>query len=138
MSEADPFWRPGGPLANAPIRARQVLDQFPVPAIALADDGAVVFANKAFANALGCSCDAVTSMSYAAICSALPTDETLIAVTQLGPDTPFRSLLQLDRATFLVKMCKSALVDGAYSVATTMFAGLMERLSDEIDSLAAQ
>jgi hypothetical protein len=39
-------------------------DSYPVPAIAVADDGAVLVANAAFAEELGCSRDAVTSISY--------------------------------------------------------------------------
>lgn len=107
--------------------ALRALEQYPVAAIAVADDGAVLFANTAFAKLLGCSGDALTSMSYAYICSTLPAGETLFAVARLYPDTIGRSL-QLGQATCFVKMHKSALSDGVESVATAMFEGLTEQL----------
>ena len=84
-----PLQWPGDSLiAESPeIPARRVLAQHPVPVIAVADDGAILFANTAFAEVLGCSRDAVTAISYDDICSALPADETLFAVTRLSPDT---------------------------------------------------
>src|ERR1700712_3151676 len=108
--------------------ALRALEQNPIAAIAVADDGVVLFANTAFAKLLGCSCDAVTSMSYAYICSTLPAGETLFAVARLCPDTIGRSL-QFGQATCFVKMHKSAVMNGVESVATAMFEGLTERLS---------
>jgi hypothetical protein len=106
----------------------RVLVQHPVPVIAVADGGAVLLANRAFAEVLGCSCDAVTSISYEDICSVLPIDETLFAVTRLCPDT-IGSLLQLGHATLFVKMRRSAILSGADSDAVELFEGLMKRLS---------
>ena len=108
--------------------ALRALEHTPIAAIAVADDGVVLFANTAFAKLLGCSCDAVTSMSYAYICSTLPAGETLFAVARLCPDTIGRSL-QFGQATCFVKMHKSAVMNGVESVATAMFEGLTERLS---------
>ncbi|OBG30515.1 PAS domain-containing protein [Mycobacterium sp. 852002-51057_SCH5723018] len=105
-----------------------VLEQYPVPAIALADDGAVLFANTAFAEILGCSRHAVTSMSYEDIYSALPTEETLFAVGRLRANT-IRSLWHLDGSTFFAKMSKLAMMRGAHSVAIATFDELIERLS---------
>jgi hypothetical protein len=104
------------------------LTQHPVPVIAVADGGAVVFANTAFAEVLSCSCDAVTSMSYEDICSFLPADETLFAVTPLGADT-IGSLLQLGQATLFAKMRRSAITSGADSGVITLFDRLLQRLS---------
>jgi len=87
-----------------------------------------LFANTAFAEVLGCSCDAVTSISYEDICSVLPTDETLFAATRLCPDA-IGSLLQLGQATIFVKMRRSAILSGADSDAVELFEGLMKRLS---------
>jgi hypothetical protein len=105
------------------------LEQHPVAAIAVADDGAVLFANTALAKLLCCSCDALTSMSHEDICSTLPAGETLFAVARLCPNTIGRSL-QLGQTTCFVKVCKSAISDGAESVAMAMFEGLTERLSE--------
>lgn len=66
MLECSRFRRPSdSPIAEScQTPALPVLEQYPVPAIAVADDGAVLFANTAFARVFGCSRDAVTSMSY--------------------------------------------------------------------------
>lgn len=106
----------------------RALEQHPVAAIAVADDGAVLFANIAFAKLLGCSCDVLTSMSQDDICSTLPAGETLCAVARLCPNTIGRSL-KLGQATCFVKVRKSAILDGPESVAIAMFVGLTERLS---------
>src|SRR5712672_3455774 len=110
MALGAPVQWPGDSLIaeSRQISALRVLVRHPVPVIAVADDGVVLFANTAFAEVLGCSCDAVTSISYEDICSVLPTDETLFAVTRLCPDT-IGSLLQLGHATLFVKMRRSAI-----------------------------
>jgi hypothetical protein len=126
MSERAPRDSPMDQSRQTP--ALQALEHYPVAAIAVADDGAVLFANTAFAKLLGCSCAAVTSMSYAYVCSTLPAGETLFAVARLCPDTIGRSL-QFGQATCFVKMHKSAVLNGVESVATAMFGGLAERLS---------
>ena len=117
--------RPGDSLIaeSRQISALGVLAHYPVPVIAVADDGAVLFANTAFAHLLGCSCDAVTSISYEDICSVLPADETFLPVTRLGP-----SLMPLGQATFFVKMRRSAIPGAADSDAVAMFEELMKRL----------
>jgi hypothetical protein len=110
------------------IPVLRALEEYPIAAVAVADDGAVLFANSAFVEVLGCSSDAVTSMSYADIFCALPTDETLFAVTRLCPNT-LGSSPQSGRATCFVKMRKLAVRNGAASVAITLFEELLERLS---------
>ncbi len=110
------------------IPVLRALEQYPIAAVAVADDGAVLFANTAFVEVLGCSCDAVTSMSYADIFCALPTDETLFAVTRLCPNT-LGSSPHSGGATCFVKMRKLAVLNGTASVAITAFDELLERLS---------
>lgn len=111
-----------------PTPALLVLEQYPVPTIALADDGAVIFANTAFAEILGCSPDAVTALTYADIVSALPSEETLFDVARLHADA-LKSLQHLDGARFLVKMSKSARMRGADGIAIATFEQLLERLA---------
>jgi hypothetical protein len=113
------------PPGRSPLR---VLTQHPVPVIAVADDGVVVFANTAFADFLSCSCDAVTSSSYEDICSFLPADEMLLAVTRLGPG-PIGRVLHLGQATLFVKIRRSAIVSAANWGRITRFEGLLIRLS---------
>lgn len=125
-----PLQRPGAsPSAEPPeMSPLRVLTQHPVPLIALADDGAVVFANAAFADVLGCSDCVVTSLSYESLCSLLPADEILVAITRLGPSSIGR-LLKLGEATLFAKMRRSAIVSAADSGPVTLFEGLIERLS---------
>lgn len=108
--------------------ALSALERIPLPAISLADDGAVLFANAAFAEILGCSRDAVTSMSYEEILHALPTEETLFGVARLCADT-IGDLQHLDGSTIFAKMTKSAVIRRAGSVAIATFDQLVERLS---------
>jgi hypothetical protein len=130
MLLVDPSRRLGdSAIAESPhVSALGVLEQCPVPVIAVADDGAVLFANTAFAHLLGYSCEAPTSISYEDICSALPADETLFAVTRLGPKA-IGSLMQSGQATVFVKIRKSATLSAADSDAIVMFKELMQRLS---------
>lgn len=107
--------------------ALPALERIPVPAIALADDGAVLFANMAFAEILGCSREAITSMSYEEVFYALPTEETLFGVARLRADTG--DLQHLDGSTIFAKMSKMAVMRRAGPVAVASIDELMERLS---------
>jgi PAS domain S-box-containing protein len=125
-------WRAGQPSDFAKAATHQsparMLEQYPVPAIALADDGNVLFANAAFAAILGCSCDAVTAMGYEDILAALPSEETLVAVARLSADANGR-LQHLDGATVFAKMRRSAIRSGHDALAIPSFDELTERLS---------
>lgn len=108
--------------------ALSALERIQVPAIALADDGAVLYANAVFAEILGCSRDAVTSMSYEEILHALPTEETLFRVARLCADT-IGDLQHLDGSTIFAKVTKSATIRRAGSIAIATFDQLIERLA---------
>jgi hypothetical protein len=129
MLFGEPSPRPGDSPTIEPRRlsALRVLEQWPVPVVAVTDDGAVVFANTAFAH-LVCSCDAVASMSYDDICSALPADETFFAVTRLGPKD-CGSQVHSDQATVFVKMRKSATHRAVNLDEVTMFEELVKHLA---------
>jgi PAS domain-containing protein len=103
-----------------------VVERCPVPTIATAENGGVLFANTAFAEILGCSRFVVTSMSYEDVSSALPTGETLFAVARLRADNA--NLLHLGESMFFAKMSKSALMRGEDAVAIATFQQLMARL----------
>jgi nitrogen-specific signal transduction histidine kinase len=105
-----------------------VLEGCPIPVVAAADDGTVLFANAAFAHFFDFSSDSLTCMSHQAICSALPADETLVAVTRLGPNA-MKSLALSGQVTVFVKMCKSATFTSADPDAIAMFRKLMKYLS---------
>lgn len=118
----------GSPLVHSrQASPLSLLEQFPVPVIALADDGAILFANAVFAEILGCSRAAVTSMSYEELFYVLPPEETLFAVARLRADTT-GDLQRLDGSTFFAKMSKWAILRGADSFAIATFEQLLERL----------
>jgi PAS domain-containing protein len=135
MLERRPSWDAGEfSLAEPPhTPALLVLEQYPVPAIALADDDAVLFANTAFAEILGCSRDAVTALSYQDIIAALPPEETLFDVARLHADA-IRSLHHLHGSRFMVKMSKSARMQGADGIAVATFEQLLGRLAGLAES----
>jgi hypothetical protein len=129
MLLGDPSRRQAVPITESrQVSALGMLEQCPVPVVAVADDGGVLFANTAFAHLLGYSCEALTSISYEDICSALPTDGTLFAVTRLGSKA-IGSLMQSGQATVFIKIRTSATLNAADSDAAAMFKELMERLS---------
>jgi len=130
MLLGDPSRRPGDSLVaeSRQTTARGVLERCPVPVVAVADDGTVLFANAAFAHFFGYSCDALTWMSYQDICSVLPAGETLFAVTRLGPNAT-KSLMLSGQATVFVKMCKAAIRSAADPDAIAMFEEMIEHLS---------
>jgi hypothetical protein len=105
-----------------------LLEACPIPLVAVADDGTVLFANAAFAHFFDYSSDALTCMSHQAICSVLPADETLVAVTRLGPNA-IKSLMLSGQATVFVKMRKSATLSAADPDAIAMLTKLMKHLS---------
>lgn len=130
MSESCHSRRASDSPAVEPYRkpALPALERIPVPAIALADDGAVLFANTAFAEILGCSRDALISMSYEEIFYALPSEETLFGVARLRAET-IGDLQHLDGSTIFAKMSKSAVMRRAGPAASATFDQLMEQLS---------
>ena len=46
------------------LPALVVLERFPVPVLAIAEDGTILFANEAFAEMLGHSAEAVTALKF--------------------------------------------------------------------------
>ena len=130
MLLGDPYPRPGDSLIaeSRQMSALGVLGGCPIPLVAVADDGAVLFVSAAFAHILGYSCDALTWMSYQGICSVLPAGEALFAVTRLGPNAT-KSLMLSGQATVFVKMCKAAIRSAADPDAIAMFEEMIEHLS---------
>jgi nitrogen-specific signal transduction histidine kinase len=110
------------------MSALRILERFPVPCVAVSDGGAVLFANTAFASALGCSRDAVTSMAYDGVVNAFRPEETLLAVARFHADT-IGELRQLAGATLYAKVGKPVAMRGDDAVVLARFAALTERRS---------
>ena len=55
--------------------ARLVLKRIPVPSLAIARDGRILFANEAFADMVGDSTATLLSMEFSQLFRSVPTDE---------------------------------------------------------------
>lgn len=62
--------------------ARLVLERIPVPSLAIAGDGRILFANEAFADMVGHSTETLQSMEFAQLFRSAPTDESPVSVVR--------------------------------------------------------
>jgi PAS domain S-box-containing protein len=114
------------------LPALLVLERFPVPVLAIAEDGSILFANGAFADMLGYSPDAVLSLKFREIFHAPQTDESVVSVVRARADQIVR-LIHADGSVVRALMSKSALRRDDDPVALATFHDLTEQLwADEL------
>lgn len=117
-------------LENMP--ALVVLERFPVPVLAIAEDGTILFANTAFAEMVGRSADAVKRMPFAEVFHSLPPDESAVSAMRANAGL-LVDLVHDDGSLVRARMSKSALLRGDDPVALATFQDLTEQLwADEI------
>ncbi|WP_197514750.1 PAS domain-containing protein [Mycobacterium sp. 852013-50091_SCH5140682] len=104
-----------------------VLERFPVPVLAIAEDGSILFANTAFAEMLGHSAESVKAMKFAQIFHSLPDDESAVSVVRANAELVV-DLVHQDRSIVRARMSKSALLRGDDPVALATFHDLTEQL----------
>jgi PAS domain S-box-containing protein len=104
-----------------------VLERFPVPVLAIAEDGTILFANQAFADMLGYTTDAVKALKFAQIFHTLPSDDSAVSVVRAHADL-IVELVHQDESIVRARMSKSALLRGDDPVALATFQDLTERL----------
>jgi PAS domain S-box-containing protein len=109
------------------LPALVVLERFPVPVLAIAEDGTILFANKAFAEMLGHSADAVTKLKFRQIFHTLPAEESAVSVVRAYADL-IVELLHQEGSIVRARMSKSALLRGDDPVALATFQDLTEQL----------
>jgi PAS domain S-box-containing protein len=109
------------------LPALVVLERFPVPVLAIAKDGTILFANGAFAEMLGYPTDAVLSLKFEQIFHTLPADESSVSVVRQHADLVVE-LMHEDRSIVRARMSKSALLRGDDPVALATFQDLTEQL----------
>ncbi len=109
------------------LPALVVLERFPVPTLAIAEDGAILFANAAFAEMLGYSSDAITALKFPQIFDQVPADESAVSVVRAHADLVVQ-LVHRDGSIVRARMSKSALLRGDDPVALAAFQDLTERL----------
>ncbi len=112
------------------LPALVVLERLPVPVLAIAEDGAILFANGAFAEMLGYSAEEVLSLKFHQIFHALPADESAVSVVRQHADLVVE-LVHQDRSIRRARMSKSALLRGDDPVALATFQDLTEQLWSE-------
>ena len=109
------------------LPALVVLERFPVPVLAIAEDGTILFANAAFAEMLGYPAEAVTALKFRQIFHTLPADESAVSVVRAHADL-IVELVHQDGSIARARMSKSALLRGDDPVALATFQDLTERL----------
>jgi PAS domain S-box-containing protein len=107
--------------------ARLVLERIPVPSLAIARDGQVLFANQAFADMVGYSTEALTSMEFSELFWLLPTDESPISVVHRYANQ-LVELMHADGSMVRARMSKSALMRDDDPLALATFYDLTEQL----------
>jgi PAS domain S-box-containing protein len=109
------------------LPALVVLERFPVPVLAIAEDGAILFANGAFADMLGYTAEEVLALKYHQIFRAMPADDSAVKVVRQHADLIVELVAQ-DGSPRRARMSRSALVRGDDPVALAAFQDLTERL----------
>jgi PAS domain S-box-containing protein len=111
----------------AELPALVVLERLPVPALAIGPDGAILFANGAFATMLGHTPETLQQLKFQQIFHPPPADEAVISVTHAQVDRVV-TLLHTEGFMVRAKMSKSALLRGDDPVAVVTFQDLTEQL----------
>lgn len=109
------------------LPADAVLDRLPVPVLAIAQDGAIVFANAAFADLLGHTAEAVGTLSFHEILHTSAADGAALPAIG-GHEDLIVELAHRDGSIVRAKMNSSALRTDTDPVALATFQDLTEHL----------
>jgi PAS domain S-box-containing protein len=104
-----------------------VLERFPVPVLAVAEDGAILFANSAFADMLGRGADDLQQMRFADILGAASADGSVLSLVREHGDL-IVELVDGEGSIVRAQMSRSALLRGDDPVSLATFQDLTERL----------
>jgi PAS domain S-box-containing protein len=107
--------------------ARLVLERIPVPSLAIARDGGILFANEAFAEMVGYSTEALCAMEFSQLFWLLPTDESPVSVVRKYANQ-LVDLMHADGSMVRARMSKSALMRDDDPLALATFNDLTEQL----------
>lgn len=109
------------------LPALVVLERLPVPVLAIAEDGTILFANAAFADMLGYTAEEVRNLKFREIFHTMPADESAVSVVRAHANL-IVELMHHDKSIVRARMSKSALLRGDDPVALATFQDLTERL----------
>ena len=109
------------------LPALVVLERLPVPVLAVAHDGTILFANTAFADIVGCSTEEVLALQFHQIFYAASADESVLSVVHALANRVVE-LAHKDGSVVRALMSRSAMqrVDDHFALAT--FQDLTEQL----------
>ncbi len=111
------------------LPAPVILERLPVPVLAIAEDGDIVFANAAFAEMLGYDGDGdeLMALKFQQIFHTMPAEDSAVSAVRAHADLVVE-LRHRDRSIVRARMSKSALRRGDDPVALATFQDLTERL----------
>jgi len=109
------------------LPALVVLERLPVPVLAIAEDGTILFANAAFGEMLGYSAEVVRALKFKSIFHTMPADESAVSIVRAHANL-IVELVHQDGSIVRARMSKSALLRGDDPVALATFQDLTERL----------
>jgi PAS domain S-box-containing protein len=109
------------------LPARVVLERMPVPVLAIAHDGSILFANQAFAEMLGYTPEGVLTLKFTEICHSVPEDESPVSVVHASANQ-IVALAHADGSVVRGRMSKSALLREDDPLALATFVDLTEEL----------
>jgi PAS domain S-box-containing protein len=109
------------------LPALVVLERIPIPVLAIANDGALVFANSAFSDMVGRGREDVVSMKYDEIFHLPLTEESAVSVVQSLANEVVE-LAHQDGSSVRALMSRSALIRADDDIALATFQDLTEQL----------
>jgi PAS domain S-box-containing protein len=109
------------------LPALVVLERIPIPVLAIANDGALVYANSAFSEMVGRGRDDVVAMTFGEIFHLPLTTESAVSVVQSLADEVVE-LAHQDGSSVRALMSKSALIRADDDIALATFQDLTEQL----------
>jgi PAS domain S-box-containing protein len=112
------------------LPALVVLERLPVATMAVAEDGAILFANKACADMLGYVNGDLAQLRFRDIFHAMPADNSAVRAVRAHAGLVVE-LAHKDGSIVRARMSKSALMRGDDPVALAAFHDLTEQLWDE-------
>ena len=109
------------------LPALVVLERIPIPVLAIANDGALVFANSAFSEMVGRPREDIVSMKFDEIFHLPLTEESAVSVVQSLANEVVE-LAHQDGSSVRAWMSRSALIRADDDIALATFQDLTEQL----------
>ena len=109
------------------VPALVVLERIPVPVLAIAQDGTLLFANTAFSEMVGWASDEVLSLKFDDIFHLAPTTESPVSVVQALANMVVE-LAHRDGSSVRALMSRSTLIRADDNIALATFQDLTEQL----------